>query len=174
MSKRIHLFALAGVVGLSLLASACGGSKSDSGGSGSQNNPRLDTLVAFSTCMRQHGLANFPDPKAYGNGYRLAIGTENGIDPTSPTFKTAQQACKKLLPHGGTANSQDQTKELQVALKYARCMRSHAVPNFPDPKVSSNGGIEIGPGPGSNVDPDAPQFKAAQKACAHLLPGGGG
>jgi hypothetical protein len=173
MSKRIHLLALAGVVGLSLLASACG-SKSDSGGSGSQNNPRLGALVAFSACMRQHGLPNFPDPKAYGHGYGLKIGTENGIDPTSPTFKTAQQACKKLLPNGGTANSQEQAKQLQVALKYARCMRAHAVPNFPDPKVSSNGGIEIGPGTGSNVDPDAPQLKAAQKACGHLLPGGGG
>jgi hypothetical protein len=172
MSKRIHLLALAGVVGLSLLASACGGSNSDSGGSGSQNNPRLGALVAFSACMRQHGLPNFPDPKAVGHGYGLTIGSENGLDPNSPQFKTAQQTCKKLLPNGGTANSQEQAKQLQEALKYARCMRSHGVPNFPDPKVSSNGGIEIGPGPGSNVDPDAHQFKAAQKACGHLLPGG--
>jgi hypothetical protein len=174
MSKRIHLLALAGVVGLSLLASACGGSNSDSGGSGSQNNPRQAALVAFSACMRQHGLPNFPDPKAVGHGYGLTIGSENGLDPNSPQFKTAQQTCKKLLPNGGTANSQEQAKQLQTALNYAACMRSHGVPNFPDPKVSSNGGIEIGPGPGSNVDPDAPQFKAAQKACGHLLPGGGG
>jgi hypothetical protein len=168
MSKRIHLLALAGVVGLSLLASACGGSNSDSGGSGSQNNPRLGALVAFSACMRQHGLPNFPDPKAVGHGYGLTIGSENGLDPNSPQFKTAQQACKQLLPNGGQQSSQEQAKQLQTALNYAACIRSHGVPNYPDPKAASGGGIELGEAP------DSPQFKTAQKACQHLLPGGGG
>jgi hypothetical protein len=168
MSKRIHLLALAGVIGLSLLASACGGSNSDSRGSGSQNNPDLDALVAFSACMRQHGLPNFPDPKAGGGGYSLSFGSENGIDPHSPQFKNAQQTCKKLLPNGGTANSQEQAKQLQEALKYARCIRSHGVPNFPDPKLHAGGGIEMGEATNS------PQFKTAQKACRHLLPGGDG
>jgi hypothetical protein len=167
MSRRTHLLALACVVGLSLLASACGGSKSDSGGSGSQSDPRRGALVAFSACMRQHGLPNFPDPKAYGNGYGLKIGTENGIDPNSSTFKTAQQACKKLLPNGGAPSAQEQAKQLQEALKYAACIRSHGVPNFPDPKLHG-GGIDLGEATNS------PQFKAAQKACGHLLPGGGG
>jgi mannose-6-phosphate isomerase-like protein (cupin superfamily) len=124
MSKRIHLLALARVIGLSLLASACGGSNSDSRGSGSQNNPDLDALVDFSACMRQHGLPNFPDPKAGGGGYSLSFGSENGIDPHSAQFKNAQQTCKKLLPNGGTANSQEQAKQLQEALKYARRIMS--------------------------------------------------
>ena len=39
---------------------------------------------------------------------------------------------------------------------------------------SSNGGIEIGPDPNSNVNPNSPQLKAAENSCQHLLPGSGG
>jgi hypothetical protein len=54
-------------------------------------------------------------------------------------------------------------------LKFADCMRSHGVPNFPDP--GSGGGIEISPG--SGVDPASPAFQSAQRGCKKLLPGGG-
>src|SRR5215831_18117341 len=111
--RRAALLALAfaGVVALSLLATACGGHSSgamvaqtgstqatttSSSGSGSPSD-RRGILVAFSACMRKHGLPNFPDPKAVGHGYGLTIGSENGLDPSSPQFKNAQQACKKLL-----------------------------------------------------------------------------
>jgi len=51
-------------------------------------------------------------------------------------------------------------------------MRAHGVSNFPDP--SSNGrGIQLSVGPSSGVNPQAPAFQAAQKACRHLMPGGG-
>jgi hypothetical protein len=48
-------------------------------------------------------------------------------------------------------------------------MRSHGVPNFPDP--SAGGGIELRPG--SGVDPESPAFQAAGQRCRKLLPGGG-
>jgi hypothetical protein len=48
-------------------------------------------------------------------------------------------------------------------------MRSHGVPNFPDPP--SGGGIKIAQG--SGINPLSPAFKAAQSQCAKLLPGGG-
>ncbi|HZE48029.1 MAG TPA: hypothetical protein VE074_00630, partial [Jatrophihabitantaceae bacterium] len=46
------------------------------------------------------------------------------------------------------------------AVAYAKCMRSHGVPNFPDP---SNGGKVDG-----KVNIDTPQFRAAQEACKAL------
>jgi hypothetical protein len=49
-------------------------------------------------------------------------------------------------------------------------MRSHGVPNFPDPS-SGGGGIQISSS--SGINPFAPAFKAAQSQCAKLLPGGG-
>jgi hypothetical protein len=49
-------------------------------------------------------------------------------------------------------------------------MRSHGVPNFPDPKAGG-GGVQITPS--SGINPFSPAFKAAQSQCAKLLPGGG-
>jgi hypothetical protein len=48
-------------------------------------------------------------------------------------------------------------------------MRSHGVPNLPDP--GPEGGIQLGPS--SGITASAPAFKAAQAKCAKLLPGGG-
>ena len=53
-------------------------------------------------------------------------------------------------------------------VEYADCMRSHGVPNFPDP--SGGGGINIA---GTGINPQAPSFKAARASCTKLLPGGG-
>jgi hypothetical protein len=50
-------------------------------------------------------------------------------------------------------------------------MRAHGVSSFPDPKISSDGSIELGFGTKSHVDANAPSVKAAQRACQHLLPG---
>jgi hypothetical protein len=179
-SKPLTALALAGAIALSLLATACGGSARNgvaqigstqttttSSNSSASPSDRRGILVAFSACMRKHGVPNFPDPKAVSGGYSLSFGSENGIDTNSPQFKNAQQACKKLLPNGGTQNSQEQAKQLQTALNYAACIRSHGVPNFPDPKLHAGGGIDM-------EAPNSPQFKTAQKACQHLLPGGGG
>jgi len=55
------------------------------------------------------------------------------------------------------------------ALAYARCMRSHGVPAFPDP--ASGGGFFFKTG--SGVDPSLPGFKSAQASCKGLIPGGG-
>jgi hypothetical protein len=170
--------ALAAVLGLSMLAAACGGG-SPSGkvaqvgttgsakGSGSSNasgsgspSDRRGALVAFSACMRRHGVPNFPDPKAVGHGYGLTIGDEMA---NSSQFKNAEQVCKKLLPNGGAPSAQELAQQLQEALKYAVCMRAHGMPGYPDPKVHG-GAIEMGEAP------DSPQFKIAQKACEHLAP----
>jgi hypothetical protein len=40
--------------------------------------------------MHAHGTTNFPDPTANGHGVGLQLA---GIDPNSPQFQAAQQAC---------------------------------------------------------------------------------
>jgi hypothetical protein len=53
----------------------------------------------------------------------------------------------------------------QEALNFSRCMRSHGVPNFPDP--TATGGINFNvPG----INSSSPSFEAAQTACKNLLP----
>jgi hypothetical protein len=55
-------------------------------------------------------------------------------------------------------------------IKFADCMRSHGVSNFPDPG-SGGGGVKISPS--SGINPQSPAFQSAQSACSKLLPGGG-
>ena len=62
---------------------------------------------------------------------------------------------------------------VQAALAYARCMRAHGVPNFPDPQTTGGGigqpgGIGFGGGPGFDPRHPSPQFQAANRACQHL------
>lgn len=61
------------------------------------------------------------------------------------------------------------------AIAASRCMRSHGVPSYPDPTISSRPGGRVGIGvsiPGSVSA--SPAFKTAQQACGKLAPGGPG
>src|SRR4029450_10885055 len=69
--------ALVAVVGLSLLAAACGGgssgakvaqvgSTSSPNGSGPSSASSSGDPRAYSACMRKHGVGNFPDPDSTG------------------------------------------------------------------------------------------------------------
>jgi hypothetical protein len=58
-----------------------------------------DKLLAFSNCMRDHGVTDYPDPKFEGGGVSISIGGDgSGIDPGSAVFKSAQSACASELP----------------------------------------------------------------------------
>jgi hypothetical protein len=56
------------------------------------------------------------------------------------------------------------------ALKFSQCMRSHGVPNFPDP--SPGGGFAFPAGSGLN--PSSPAVKSAQAHCQKYMGGGPG
>ena len=59
-----------------------------------------------------------------------------------------------------------------VAYEYAACMRSHGLPNFPDPIIhesagSGSVGIRV-----TAAESRSPSFKSAEKACSGILPQG--
>jgi hypothetical protein len=118
--------------------------------------------------MRSHGVANFPDPNAQG-----AI-QATGLDPGSTTFQAASNTCRHLLPNGGQPTPAQQAKALAQAIKFSQCMRSHGITDFPDPQSQAGGGISISlhSTPGSDLNPNSPQFQDAQKACQSLRIGG--
>jgi hypothetical protein len=120
--------------------------------------------------MRSHGVPNFPDPSSGG---RLSVGPGSGIDPNSPTFQAAQRACQKELPNGGRPSPQQQAKMQKALLAFSACMRSHGIPDFPDPTFPTGGGaqLRIRSGSGSDLNPQSPRFQAAQTACQGNLPG---
>jgi hypothetical protein len=57
------------------------------------------------------------------------------------------------------------------AVAYARCMRSHGVPNWPDP--NSNGLFDKSKLTSQRLGASDSKVQAAQSACRHLLPNGG-
>jgi hypothetical protein len=123
------------------------------------------SALAYAQCMRSHGVPDFPDPNSQGE-----FDSAN-LPASSPQFQAAQQACRNVLPGGGgqrtsggaALNAQQQAQLLQ----FSKCMRSHGVPDFPDP---SSHGLDLGSGA---VDPQSPQFQSAQNACKSYLPGSG-
>jgi hypothetical protein len=169
-----------GVLGLGLFASACGGSSPgdgvaqvDSTGATTtgpaSGERRSGNPIAFAACMRKNGVSNFPDPDP-SKGMQVVGGP--GLDPTSPRFKAAEEACRRFLPKGGKPDPQQEARIRAAVLKYSACMRRNGVPKFPDPDTGA-GLPSIALGGSSGIDPKSPQFKAANEACRKLLPGGG-
>jgi hypothetical protein len=61
---------------------------------GDEGRPPADmqALLRFARCMREHGVADFPDPDAAGN-FRAPPGS-SGPGPKTPSFQRALQACR--------------------------------------------------------------------------------
>jgi hypothetical protein len=162
-SRKLRCAAVVAVVAaVAAAATACGGSSATS----SASSPSFVQELALARCMRSHGMPGFPDPSPSG-GFSLTPGT---LD--SSQLHSAYGACRHLLPGGGPSlgqvqqqAQQAQQKALLVELKLARCMRSHGVPEFPDPTSS---GLNLN---GSGINPQSPQFQAAMRACGHVVPG---
>jgi hypothetical protein len=170
----------AALASAALLAAACSGGPPGSGaasagpsssGSARASGSAQAAGLALARCMRSHGVPKFPDPNSQGG---IGITPGDGVDLNSPQFQAAQKTCQKLVaPQPLTAAQQGQVKAGN--LKYAQCMRSHGISDFPDP--NSQGQLEIQAKPGSDLQLGNPRFQSANKACQHYqytVPGGPG
>jgi hypothetical protein len=154
---------------------SAGGSQSGSSSAGSSQSGSASPdsqAVAYSACMRAHGVPSFPDPKVTTNGneVKVAVRVTPGITG-NPKFNSAQKACSKLIPGGGPGPGSDHQispKEQSEYLKAAACIRSHGIPNFPDPTFSG-GGVHVSH---KGLDLNSPQALKAEEACQSLIPGG--
>lgn len=171
MCHRRHLPILLTGATCALALAACGGSGPAITGQGTTATGN-SSPVALSKCMRTHGVSNFPDPSAGpgGEGFHgvnISPGsntlTVDGITFSGPVFEAAQKACKKLLPGGGGPPPPISAAQRKAAIAGARCMRTHGVPNFPDPRFPAGGGMLIQTRAG--VDPQSPAFRRAWAAC---------
>jgi hypothetical protein len=183
--------AIIATAALALLTAACSsGSLSSAGSRGSPHaggSTSSPSAVAYSACMRSHGVPNFPDPDSSG-----AIPKQGG-DPqqlgvSTSQLQAAQTACQPLLPAGGSL--QDQARQCMVTgdcppalvqqietaqRKFARCMRSHGFPNFPDPTTDSEGRPVLAWSISkTGIDPHSSQYVAKEDECQRLTGGLGG
>jgi hypothetical protein len=71
----------------------------------------------------------------------------------------------------GTSGANNIAANAQKAVKFAECMRSNGVGQFPDPGASGSFTID-GIVNGSSLDPNTPAFKQALSTCRDLEPAG--
>lgn len=86
---------------------------------------------------------------------------------SSPTVAGGTSTTSAASGAAGGAGAAGRSGSNTNALKFAQCLRSHGVPDFPDP--SSDGQLTIPPD-----DRNTPAFARASKACQTLMPGAGG
>jgi len=168
--RRARAAASIVAVATALLAAACSSSPSSTGSSSSNGGGATNSLVAYSQCMRSHGVPNFPDPNG-GQIPKITSGQRVGV--TNSQLSTAQGACQSLWPYQASTQTQTQT-QLTNYLAFAKCMRSHGVPNWPDP-TNSGGHVSFNISvsrDGFNPNSSAILTKAHQ--CMSSLPAGSG
>jgi hypothetical protein len=126
--------------------------------------------VHFAHCLRAHGV-NEPDPftRPGHNGLTFEM------PPDTAANHAAIAACEhfiaKLVAAKQAGASAQLAHWLPSLVRYASCMRAHDVPML-DP--GPEGQLNLGNVPGitSDFGRYSPQFRAADRACRHLLPAG--
>ena len=177
--RRRHSRRQAGVIAVTascvaLLAAACGGSTGPASTAGAAHPPGYHHYHAYSQCMRSHGAPFWPEPSERSHGvfdspyvYRITariLARERGTG-----WQAAVAACRKLAPQGLPFTAAQITALRSALEKLATCMRGHGIIRFPSPVVNLSGGGF--PSPGTGVNPDSAQFRAAQRACWVYAPG---
>jgi hypothetical protein len=157
--KRSHRpVALVVLVGIAVLASACGSSTPVASNPTTNSTANREQAVKFAQCMRNNGVSNFPDPGASGQFTVDGIANSSGINTNTPAFEQALSACKSLEP-SGFMGTQRTPQQQAAALKFAQCMRNNGISNFPDPSPD---------GPIINVNGahSIPGFQTALSKCS--------
>ena len=165
------------LVALVMLAAACSSTPKSAGVAGegspkssnaaSQGGPEssgaLGEMMAYSKCMRSHGISDFPDPTPNPGGPGGSFswsgsGKNDDLDPNDPRYQAANKTCQPLLPDGGQVPAPS-GQLLAEEVRLAACMRDHGVPSFPDPD-NANGAFDL-----SGIDRSAPKYQAAFASC---------
>lgn len=116
--------------------------------------------LGLALCMRAHGIADFPEPSAAG-AIQVSPSQGSDLNPSNPRFRAAFNACRSVF--GPQPSPAQRAAQLAQALKFAHCMRAHGVTNFPDP---GGGGGFVFKSAGGGLNPNAPTFQSASRACS--------
>jgi hypothetical protein len=181
--------------GVAISVAACSGSHSPavkSGsppaaiGSSSPSTSATNSPLAYSQCMRAHQVPNFPDPDTSGQVPKV---DPQQLGVSSADLQAAQRTCHPTLPTGGPDQQQEQQCFLAGACppalvqqiltqqrQYARCMRSHGVPTFPDPTIDAQGRpvFDVSRAGLTSDDTHSSTFEAKDHLCERLVSGSSG
>jgi hypothetical protein len=166
--------AIIATAALVLLSAACSDSSSSTSSASSSaagaaaNSP----LVAFSQCVRSRGVPDFPDSAPGATNAKFPGARQLRV--SSALLSAAENACQHLLPAG--VDDQFPAAEVPLLLtgmrQFSQCMRSHGVPNWPDPSTDSEGRpvFDLSDHGFSRQQAHSSQLGAKEDECQHLLP----
>jgi hypothetical protein len=163
------------LAGGALALAACGsGSPSSSSsptGPGSHQNQTqiLNESLRFTRCVRANGVPNFPDPP--GNGYGVKSFAQqsssgetmsvNGVSVNAPAFRSAMAKCHQYLPQPPPPAASQLAKIRALMVTWAKCMRTHGLPDFGDPTITADGHRIMH----GHFNMGSPAYYAARQAC---------
>lgn len=137
-SRRLATISIApAAVACVLLLAGCGGGGSGSADTSTSGGATASQTLAYTHCMRSHGVATFPDPTSGGEIPKTQVVTARKSNPSQ--FDSADSACHHLLPSNGNgATPAEIAQDWAQFRQFAQCMRHHGVPNWPDPTARSS------------------------------------
>jgi hypothetical protein len=161
---------------VALAAAACSGGPSSAGPGGAPDTggpANSQQALAYSQCMRANGVPNYPDASGRDT---LRSGLPK-VDPrqlgvSDSRYQAAQRACAHLLPGAGREGPAASQRDLTAMRAFARCMRSHGVPTWPDPSYDSAAGWGFNLLQVHGFDPNSAQTETTMDECNRVLPPG--
>ena len=122
------------------MIAACGSNSPSRPGTSSSSGrltqaQREQDTVNFAECMRSHGVTGLPDPTTSPHEIKPSM-RPNSTLTRSPRFQSAATVCQHLLPDGSLPSAAHSHAQIVAFLAFARCIRTHGFPHFPDPTSS--------------------------------------
>ena len=181
------IIAIAALALLAPLAAGCGGSPTatgsggspEAGGAASGQSVNTQKAVAFSHCVRAHGVPNWPDPTSSG---QIPKQTAQQLGVGNSQLQAALDACQHLLPNTGNVDGNPAAlNQWWTQLRhFAQCMHAHGVPIWPDPSPypqdpvrptfnlhAAGIGFHLGTQPGNIVN--SAQIEAKVRTCESVV-----
>jgi uncharacterized protein YceK len=120
----------------------------------------------YSQCLRDHGVAGFPDPTMPDGQMGWPIAPD-GQEPKQMVQDNpqAEQACRTILdqlPASAQRGQAVTAADLQKLRQFAQCLRQNGIPDWPDPK--SDGSFRL-VGTPLAAEGKSPRIVAAMQAC---------
>jgi hypothetical protein len=165
LPKRVtNPFFLVILVG-TLAISACGQASSTTQESSAQ------IWREFVLCARTHGDPTFPDPTTIDSQGRATFPpqAESVSDATKLRVREACQSIYNRLPPVARAAA---PVDIQMEIKWAQCMRTHGLPDWPDPRADGSYVLPQDLTTDGKSGPVWQRITAARRACRAYNPSG--
>jgi hypothetical protein len=127
--RKTRLGAAAVLACIAIAAAGCGGAHRTGA---TQSAPPQNPAAAWHQvvlCARANGMPGLQDPRIDASGKAIF---PNGLNVPAQTRRACQSLFDRLVPNA--QNQAPTTAQLSALLQFARCMRSHGIPDWPDPR----------------------------------------